>query len=82
MDTVALKPLHSLLFAFLWHAPRLQMIPTFNIYLYEVCHGFLIQKITICPPVRGNNPRNLASKLSSAQADKPWYSYFIPPLSV
>ena len=39
MDTVALKPLHSLLFPFLWHLDRFQMIPIFNINLYEVCHA-------------------------------------------
>ena len=33
----------------------------------------------VCPPVRGDNSRALASGLSSAQADKPWYKYFIPP---
>ena len=27
----------------------------------------------VCPPVRGNNPRALASGLSPVQADKPWY---------
>ena len=30
---------------------------------------------TVCPPVRGDNPRALASGLSPVQADKPWY-YF------
>ena len=29
-----------------------------------------------CPPVRGDNPRALASELSNIQADKPWYNYF------
>ena len=33
----------------------------------------------VCPPVRGDNPRALASGLSPVQADKPWYNYFIPP---
>ena len=33
-----------------------------------------------CPPVRGDNPRALASGLSNVQADNPWYCYFfIPP---
>ena len=36
----------------------------------------------VCLPVRGDNPRALASGLSPAQADKLWYNYFIPPLSV
>ena len=34
-----------------------------------------------CPPVRGDNPRALASGLSPAQVGKPWYNYFIPPSS-
>ena len=33
-----------------------------------------------CPPVRGDNPRALASGLSYVQADNPWY--FIPPTSM
>ena len=32
----------------------------------------------ICPSVRGDNPRALASGLSPVQADKPCCSYFIP----
>ena len=32
----------------------------------------------VCPPVRGDNPRALASGLSPVQADEPWYNYFIP----
>ena len=35
-----------------------------------------------CPPVRGDNPRALASGLSNVQADNPWYNYSIPPTSV
>ena len=35
-----------------------------------------------CPPVRGDNPRALASGLSYVQVDNPWYNYFIPPTSV
>ena len=35
-----------------------------------------------CPPVRENNPRDLASGLSYVQANHPWYNYFIPPTSV
>ena len=36
---------------------------------------------TVCPPVQGDNPRALASGLSSVQANKPRYTcnYFIPP---
>ena len=40
----------------------------------------------VCPPVRGDNPRALASGLASGlspvQADKLRYYYFIPPLLV
>ena len=35
-----------------------------------------------CPPVRGDNPRALASGLSNVQMDNPWYNYFIPLTSV
>ena len=35
-----------------------------------------------CPPVRGDNPRALASGLSYVQVDKHGYNYFIPPTSV
>ena len=35
-----------------------------------------------CPPVRGDNPRALASGLSNVQVDNPWYNYFIPTTSV
>ena len=35
-----------------------------------------------CPPVRGDNPRALASGLSYVQVDNPWYNYFIPPISL
>ena len=35
-----------------------------------------------CPPVRGDNPRALASGLSYVQVDNPWYNYFMPPTSV
>ena len=35
-----------------------------------------------CPPVRGDNPRALASGLSYVKVDNPWYNYFIPPTSV
>ena len=36
----------------------------------------------VCPPVRGDNPRALASALSPVHADKPWYNYFIRSLSM
>ena len=35
-----------------------------------------------CPPVRGDNPRALASGLSYVQVDNPLYNYLIPPISV
>ena len=41
-----------------------------------------ISQTTVCPTVRGDNPRALASGLSPVQVDKPWNNYFIPPLSV
>ena len=34
-----------------------------------------------CPPVRGDNPRALASGLSYVQVDNPWYNYFMPPIN-
>ena len=35
------------------------------------------------PPVRGDNPRALASGLSYVQVDgQTWYNYFIPPTPV
>ena len=30
----------------------------------------------VCPPVRGYNPRALASGLSPVQMDNHWYNYF------
>ena len=35
----------------------------------------------VCPPVREENPRALASGLSPVQADKPWYNYHTTPIS-
>ena len=35
-----------------------------------------------CPPVRGDNPRALASGLSYVQVDKHGITIFIPPSSV
>ena len=36
-----------------------------------------------CPPVRGENPRALASGLSYVQlGGQTWYNYFKPPTSV
>ena len=37
---------------------------------------------TVCPPVRGDNPRASASGLSPVQVDKPWYIYFKSSSSV
>ena len=51
------------------------------LYLYNLCnHGSTSNSYTMgCPPVRGDNPRALASGLSYVQVDNPWYNYFIPP---
>ena len=35
-----------------------------------------------CPPILGDNPRDLASGLSNVQVDNPWCNYLIPPTSV
>ena len=35
-----------------------------------------------CPPVRGDNPRALASGLSPRTGGQTWYNYFIPLTSV
>ena len=35
-----------------------------------------------CPPVRGDNPRALASGLSDVQMDNPWYNYYTTYISV
>ena len=35
-----------------------------------------------CPPVRGDNPRALASGLSPRTGGQTWYNYFIPRTSV
>ena len=37
---------------------------------------------TGCPPVRGDNPRALASGSTHVQADEPWYKYLQQPSSV
>ena len=41
-------------------------------------HGYAM----VCPTVRGDNPRALASGLSPVHVDKPLYCYFIPLTSV
>ena len=33
----------------------------------------------VCPSVRGENPRALASGLAPVQADQPWNNYVMPP---
>ena len=50
---------------------------------YEGCNT-CNNNTTVCPPVRGDNPRAEASGLSPVQVDKPWYTcnYFILPSSV
>ena len=35
-----------------------------------------------CPPVRGDNPRALASGLSYVQLDNPWYIFYTTYISV
>ena len=42
----------------------------------------ITQFVRLHEDIRGDNPRALASGLSPAQADKPWYNYFIPSASV
>ena len=51
---------------------------TLIMHMAQISNGYTIG----CPPVRGDNPRALASGLSYVQADNPWYNYFIPPTSV
>ena len=43
----------------------------------QICNSYTMD----CPPVRGDNPRALASGLSYAQVDKQG-NCFIPPTSV
>ena len=40
----------------------------------KVCHWLYNSYTTVYPPVRGDNPRALASGVSPVQADKPWYN--------
>ena len=54
-----------------------------GLFIYDV--ALLIRcncYTTVCLPLRGENPRALASRLSPVHADKPWYNYFILPSSV
>ena len=55
--------------------------PCENLFVFlgtQICKSYTMG----CPPVRGDNPRALASGLSYVQVDNPWYNYFIPPTSV
>ena len=55
----------------------------YDCWLCQHSHLVLSNSYTmVCPPVRGDNPRASASGLSPAQADKLWYNYLLPPLSV
>ena len=36
----------------------------------------------VCPPIRGDNPRDKVSGLSPIQVNNHVYNYFIPPTSV
>ena len=59
-------------------------------FFFEIRRLFEITEVEItrvdctmvCPAVRRDNPRALASRLSPVQVDKPWYNYFILPSSV
>ena len=41
----------------------------------DICTGYN-SYTKVCPLVGGDNPRALASGLSTVQADKSWYNYF------
>ena len=43
--------------------------------LLWICNSYTM----VCPTVRGDNPRALASGSSPAQADKPWCNYLYRP---
>ena len=50
-----------------------------NLYVYKViCNSYTMG----CPPVRGDNPRALASELSYVHGGQTWYNYFMLPTSV
>ena len=42
----------------------------------DLCNSYTM----VCPPVRGDYPRALASELSPVQTDKSWYNYFYATL--
>ena len=46
--------------------------------LLYLCNSYTM----VCPPVRGDHSRALASGLSLVQADRPWYNFFITPFPV
>ena len=54
----------------------------YSVYCLPSSDGLSNSYTMGCPPVRGDNPRALASGLSYVQVDNPWYNYFIPPSSV
>ena len=61
----------------------------YYLYLSKIGQRLIITRVVIsysytmvCPPVRGDNPRALASGLSPIQADTPWFNYFKLPSSV
>ena len=45
---------------------------------HDTCYSYTMA----CPPVRGDDPRALASGFSYVQLEKTWYNYFIPPTSM
>ena len=45
---------------------QLCLIRQYDVFLYAIINGYIIG----CPPVRGDNPRALASGLSYVQVDK------------
>ena len=51
----------------------------YDLGIFWSCNSYTMT----CPPVRGDNPRALASGLSFVQlGGQTWYTYFIPPTSV
>ena len=52
-------------------------------FVGSFCANWISNSYTMgFPPVRGDNPRALASGLSYVQVENPWYNYFIPPTLV
>ena len=46
--------------------------------MYEACND----NTMVCPPVRGDDPRAVASVLSHVKVDKPWYNINTSLISV